>query len=91
MKRFSKIILAVAAVALAVFFVIRSVTAAALDCFEANVEALADDEGGDSRIVDCFGTYYDSGASGYYLQIRDCKDCSIVTAEYCSDSGKCRK
>ena len=32
------------AVALAVFFVIRSVTEAEPDCFEANVEALADDE-----------------------------------------------
>ena len=44
MKRLSKIILAVAAVALSVFLVICSVTEAELDCFEANVEALTDEE-----------------------------------------------
>ena len=84
-------ILAAVGVAVATCLVTLSLAKSELDCFEVNVEALSDDEGGDSQIVDCFGTYYDSGASGYYLQIRDCKDCRIVTAEYCSDSGKCRK
>lgn len=54
-----------------------------------NVEALMDGEADTSEGVLCFMYIYDSGQPGYYLQVRDCGTCEVVTAEEADSSSKC--
>ncbi len=61
------------------------------DLFYANVEALAETEGVPGGYASCFMDYSDSGASGYYLEIRECLNCTIVTAERVSRPSTCMK
>jgi len=80
---------ALAAAAVSVFVYANSGNGTENDFFNANIEALAKEETDPDGYVLCFRNVSDSGAPGYYLKVRECWDCSIVTAERASGSSTC--